>query len=136
MSLERQCTRCCDSLLRLSHALLDSPSQPRALWLLTRVADFLLKVRTGEWDTYHPLRQRVYFRQLAAEIAAAVNGELGGTIPVALSAECDSSIREFLKGLQAVRHFPEKPDRAVGVTGEISRGAARAAGAGADVNRL
>jgi hypothetical protein len=136
MSLERQCTRCCDSLLRLSHALLDSPAQPRALWLLTRVADFLLKVRTGEWDKYHPLRQRVYFRQLAAEIAAAVNGELGGTIPLALSAECDTSILEFLKGLQAVRHFPEKPDRAAGVAVETSRGAAPRAGASADVNRM
>lgn len=47
--------------MRLGHALLDLPAQPRALWLLTRVADFLLKVHTGEWETYHPLRQRVYF---------------------------------------------------------------------------
>jgi hypothetical protein len=122
--------------MRLSHALLDSPSQPQALWLLTRVADFLLKVRTGEWDTYHPLRQRVYFRQLAAEIAAAVNGELLGSISPALSAECDNSIRDLLRGLQAVRHFPEKPDRAVGVSGEGSRGVAWPTGAGADVNRF
>jgi hypothetical protein len=111
MSLERQCARCCDSLSRLCHALVDSPSKPRAFWLLTRIADFLLKVHSGEWHTYHPLRQRVYFRQLAAEIAGALHGDLAGAIPEELRTECDTAMREFLLQLQAARHYPGKHEQ-------------------------
>jgi hypothetical protein len=120
-------------LKRLAHALLDSPVQPRALWLLSRVADFLLKVNSGEWESYHPLRQRVYFRQLAAEIATTLAGELGGAIPAALSAECEASIREFLRELQAVRHFPEKTDRLILGASPPTQGSVRSSGASAEV---
>jgi hypothetical protein len=123
-------------LKRLGHALLDCSIQPRALWLLSRVADFLLKVNNGEWDTYHPLRQRVYFRQLAAEIAEALGGELGGSIPPTLSSECETSIREFLRELQAVRHFPEKSHRVTLGAGQSTRGSILSSGGSVDVNRL
>ncbi|MCL4176911.1 MAG: hypothetical protein KJ072_04080 [Verrucomicrobia bacterium] len=108
MRLERQCARCCDSLSLLCHALVDSPARTRALWLLTRVADFLLKVHSGEWKTYHPLRQRVFFRQLAADIAGALHGDLAGSVPDPLRTECETVIREFLTELQAARHYPGK----------------------------
>jgi hypothetical protein len=126
MRLERQCARCCDSLSLLCHALVDSPDRTRALWLLTRVADFLLKVYNGEWGTYHPLRQRVFFRQLAADIAGALHGDLAGSVPEPLRTECETVIREFLKELQAARHYPGKHERIQDASGYADQGAVSA----------
>jgi hypothetical protein len=92
-------------LSRLCHLLVDAPSKPQAFWLLTRVADFLLKVYNGEWDGYHPLRQRFYFRQLANDLAA-VRNDIAASVPPETLSECDASVRAFLKALQSARHFP------------------------------